>query len=309
MSDLADDSVTKITFSDEVGLPGEVDPRRLAELRRRLGEVRGRIAAAARAAGRDPAELTLLAVSKTRPAADVLALHALGVRDFAENREQEATPKVAAVTKALSGAAGSTIGPPDSPAAAGPAAARRDLPEGPVWHFVGQLQRNKARAVAGWAHWVHSVDRPRLVEALSRAATERDRVISVCIQVLLDPFVPEAGGQPAESLSDAGKAMAAGRSPGGRGGALPADVPALAELVARSEGLRLAGVMAVAPLGAPPRPAFALLRQVSERLCAEHPEATVISAGMSGDLEAAVAEGATHLRIGTALFGERPPVP
>ncbi|WP_018500049.1 YggS family pyridoxal phosphate enzyme [Parafrankia discariae] len=316
--------------------PGrETDPRRFAELRERLTIVRDRIGVAARDTGRDPAELTLIAVSKTRPAEDVLALVALGVRHFAENREQEAGPKAEAVRLALAGAAAG--GPEEhtmwsdgdrsresSPLADTSGAWRPSRvdhaptlgsatgPDVPVWHFVGQLQRNKARAVAGWAHCVQSVDRARLVEALSRAATARGRQISVCIQVSLDLAGPAAApGAPGarNALSTRENESPAGAADGARGGALPAEVPALAELVAGSEGLVLAGVMAVAPRGAPARPAFARLREVAERLRSEHPAATLVSAGMSGDLEDAVAEGATHLRIGTALFGERHGVP
>jgi len=239
----------------------------LPRLRANLRDVRERIAAAARVAGRDPAELTLVAVSKTWPASDVLALRALGVVHFAENREQEAGPKVTQVSSGLGAA-------PTDP---------------PVWHFVGQLQRNKANAVARWADWVQSVDRPELVASLSRAAVSQGRTITVCVQVSLD------------TLGGAGAA--------GRGGVAAADVGRLTDLVAEAAGLRLAGVMAVAPRGELPRPAFARLREVAEGLWHTHPEARVVSAGMSGDLEAAVAEGATHLRIGTALFGERRPVP
>ncbi|CAI7979478.1 PLP-binding domain-containing protein [Parafrankia soli] len=317
------------------GLEREVDPRRLAELRERLTVVRDRITVAARDAGRDPAELTLIAVSKTRPAEDVLALVALGVRHFAENREQEAGPKTEAVRLALAAAAAGgsdehTMWSDDdrfresSPLAdtsgawrpsrvdQGPTLGPAAGPDVPVWHFVGQLQRNKARAVAGWVHCVQSVDRARLVEALSRAATARGRQISVCIQVNLDITEPVgAPGAPAarNALSTRESEPTAGAVDGARGGALPADVPALAELVAGSEGLVLTGVMAVAPRGAPARPAFARLREVADRLRSEHPAATLVSAGMSGDLEDAVAEGATHLRIGTALFGERHGVP
>jgi pyridoxal phosphate enzyme (YggS family) len=231
--------------------------------------VRERIELAARAAGRAPAEITLIAVSKTWPAADIVALRELGQLEFAENREQEARLKVPEVA-ALTGAAGH--------AAAGP---------GVRWHFVGQLQRNKARAVVGWADWLHTVDRPHLVPVLARAALGTGRSVSVCVQVSLD--------DPAAAAS--------------RGGAPPAEVPALADAVAAAGGLRLAGVMAVAPRGQPARSAFARLRTVAESIRADHPGAAVISAGMSGDLDDAVAEGATHLRIGTALFGHRGAVP
>jgi pyridoxal phosphate enzyme (YggS family) len=246
---------------------------RREELRLNLADIRDRIAVAAAAAGRPAGEITLIAVSKTWPAADVVALHGLGVTDFAENREQEARPKVADVTDqaARAGWPGRVAGPP--------------VP--PRWHFVGQLQRNKVPAVARWAHWVHSVDRAPLVAALSRAAVAHGREIVVCLQVLLDQDGADAG----------------------RGGAPPAGVPALGDLVAGSQGLVLAGVMGVAPRDVPARPAFARLREVSEVLRRQHPDAWVISAGMSGDLAEAVAESATHLRIGTALFGQRRGVP
>ena len=151
------------------------------------------------------------------------------------------------------------------------------------WHFVGGLQSNKARSVATYADVVHSVDRPELVAALSTGAVRADRRLDVLLQVSLD-------GDPS------------------RGGALPADLPALAGAAAVAPGLRLAGVMAVAPLGADPAAAFVQLAEVHGRLLDEHPEATARSAGMSGDLEQAVAQGATHVRVGTALLGARPPV-
>jgi pyridoxal phosphate enzyme (YggS family) len=154
-------------------------------------------------------------------------------------------------------------------------------PEGVRTHFIGQLQSNKAGEVARWADVVHSVDRVKIVRALDRGAQASGRSITGLIQVDLD------GSDP------------------GRGGALPADVPALADAVAES-GLTLGGLMAVAPRGEDPGAAFARLAEVAERLRAEHPDATMLSAGMSGDLEQAVAHGATHLRVGTAILGSRP---
>lgn len=259
----------------------------LSRLRANLRDVQERIAAAARAAGRDPGELTLIAVSKTWPAADVVGLRGLGVTHFAENREQEAASKVAEVHSrlGLAGVGGDSGHPRDG------------VLDRPIWHYVGQLQRNKANAVARWADWVQCVDRPQLVASLSRAAAAADRELTVCLQVSLDT---SPNGHP--TVPDSTRSTS-------RGGAAPADIPSLADLVAAAGSLRLAGVMAVAPRGQPPQPAFARLREVAETLRRNHPEARVISAGMSGDLEAAVAEGATHLRIGTALFGERLPVP
>ena len=155
-------------------------------------------------------------------------------------------------------------------------------PSGVRTHFIGQLQSNKAGAVTRWADVVQSVDRPKLVGALARGAEDAGREVTALVQVDLDP----AGGT-------------------GRGGAAPADVPALADAIASST-LRLGGLMAVAPLGADPEPAFARLAALAEALRADHPEASWISAGMSGDLEAAVRHGATHLRVGTAILGDRP---
>ena len=151
-----------------------------------------------------------------------------------------------------------------------------------MWHFVGQVQTNKAASVAGCSDVVHSVDRPRLVSALDRAAAAAGRRLGALVQVDLS------------------------RCRGTRAAASPADVPALADAIAAADALDLLGVMAVAPLGADPDAAFARLAEVAESLRRTHPTATVMSAGMSDDLEAAVKHGATHLRVGTALLGSRP---
>ena len=232
------------------------DPGRREELALRLAEVRGRIAKACEAAGRDVSELTLIAVTKTRPASDVQLLSELGVNDIGENRDAEAAPKAAACAD---------LG-------------LNDL----TWHFIGQLQTNKSASVARYASVVHSVDRPRLISALGKAARRAGRVIECLVEVSLD-------GDPA------------------RGGALAEQVPALAEALAAEEGLVLGGVMAIAPLSMPPADAFARLLVSAAAVRGVRPGATVISAGMSGDLEAAVEAGATHLRIGTALLGDRGP--
>ena len=227
-------------------------PRR-DELAARLTAVRERISAACEAAGRKPEDVTLVAVTKTFPASDVRLLNGLGVTDFGENRDAEAAPKAAQCA---------------------------DLRLS--WHFIGQLQTNKAASVARYATFVHSVDRLRLVHALGAAARRADRAIECLIEVSLD-------ADPA------------------RGGALASDVPGLAEALTAEDGLILAGVMAIAPLGMPPVEAFAKLLDSAALVRAVRPTATVISAGMSGDLEAAIAAGATHVRIGTALLGDRRP--
>lgn len=218
-----------------------------------LAKVEAEIAEACRAVGRARRELTLIAVSKTYPASDVRLLAELGVTDVGENRDQEASAK-----------------------------ARECADLGLVWHFIGQLQTNKVRSVIGYADVVHSVDRPRLVAALSQEALRVGREITCLVQVALD-------GDPA------------------RGGVPPQDVPALAEAVAGSEGIRLGGVMAVAPLGEEPSRAFARLREIAQVVRDAHPGADAISAGMSGDMSQAIANGATHLRVGTALLGRRKP--
>lgn len=152
-----------------------------------------------------------------------------------------------------------------------------------VRHFIGHLQSNKAHTVAAWADVVESVDRERLVPALARGAGAA-RPLAVLLQVSLDP-----------------PGLAEGRS-----GADPADVPALARLVADDPHLSLRGVMGVAPRGEDPRPAFERLAEVSLAVREVDPAATWVSAGMSGDLEQAVAAGATHVRIGSAVLGNRP---
>jgi hypothetical protein len=154
--------------------------------------------------------------------------------------------------------------------------------DGVRWHFVGRLQRNKAGSVAAYASVVESCDRLRLVPALSAGAVRADRVVDVLVQVSLD-------GDP------------------DRGGAPEGEVPALADAVADAAGLRLAGVMAVAPLGEEPARAFGRLAELAERLRRDHPDARELSAGMSADLEQAVSCGSTSVRVGTALLGPRPP--
>jgi len=229
---------------------------RADDLAASLRAVEERIGQACAAVGRHRSEVALVAVTKTHPVEDVVALAALGLLDVGENRDQEAAPKAAA------------------------AAARGCT--GLRWHFVGALQSNKAASVASYAAVVHSVDRMSLVRALSKGAEAAERRLPVLLQVSLD-------GDPA------------------RGGAVAGEVPALAVAVEAAAGLTLSGVMAVAPVDADPQQAFAALAAVSARLRADHPQAVDISAGMSGDLEAAVAAGATIVRVGTALLGRRPP--
>ncbi|AXG77375.1 YggS family pyridoxal phosphate-dependent enzyme [Streptomyces paludis] len=233
---------------------------RRSELAANLAAVERRIADACAAAGRERSEVTLIVVTKTYPASDVWLLHELGVRQVAENRDQDAAPK---------------------------AASCKDLSL--IWHFVGQLQTNKVRSVASYADVVQSVDRIKLVSALSAAAVRAEREPVCLIQVALDAESGERGA---------------------RGGVAPDGVEELAAAVAGSPGLRLGGLMTVAPLAGAfagrPEAAFERLREISSRLRADHPAATMVSAGMSADLENAVAAGATHVRVGTAVLGVRP---
>ncbi|MFJ8646648.1 YggS family pyridoxal phosphate-dependent enzyme [Streptomyces sp. NPDC093546] len=233
---------------------------RKTQLAENLARVEERISAACAAAGRERDDVTLIVVTKTYPASDVRLLHELGVRHVAENRDQDAAPKAAAC-------------------------ADLDL----TWHFVGQLQTNKVRSVASYAHVVQSVDRLKLVGALSSAAERAGRELGCLVQVALDA---EAGER------------------GDRGGVAPDGIGELADAVAAAPGLRLDGLMTVAPLAGPyagrERAAFDRLMEFSSRLRAAHPTANMVSAGMSADLEHAVAAGATHVRIGTAVLGDRP---
>jgi pyridoxal phosphate enzyme (YggS family) len=221
--------------------------------------VRARIGQAAVAAGRDAGEVTLVVVTKTWPASDVLHLAALGIGDVGENRDQEAAPKAAEV-----------------------AAAGIDV----RWHFVGQLQRNKAPSVVRYASMVHSVDSVRLAVALDRAAAHAGRRLDALVQVSLDRD-PHRGGAIEHGEGDA-------------------NLDAVLAAVADAPALSLRGLMAVAPLDGDPDIAFAELARLRRDVVRRYPEASILSAGMSGDLEQAVRHGATHVRIGTLVLGKRP---
>lgn len=233
-----------------------------------LTTIEERVRAACSNAGRNRADVTLVVVTKYHPVSDIDLLVSLGVADVGENREQEATTKMADLRA-------------------------RWTVEDLRLHFIGQVQTNKVRRVAAIADAVHSVDRPRLVTALdqavghARAERRRTSELSVAIQVDLQPV------------------LAVSSTPG-RGGAHPDEVMSLADQVASTGHLRLAGLMCVAPLGVEPDRAFEHAAALSARLQASYPEARWLSAGMSHDLEAAIQHGATHLRVGTAILGPRP---
>jgi pyridoxal phosphate enzyme (YggS family) len=231
---------------------GEAGDRR-GEIAARLSAVRARIAAACHAAGRASDEVTLIAVTKTYPVSDIQLLWELGAGDIGENRDQEAAPKAAECA---------SLGLPVT------------------WHFVGQLQTNKAASVVEYATVIHSVDRLRLVSALGSRARRAGRVVTCLVQVSLDDD-PE------------------------RGGAFGPQVAAVADAIAHQGGLVLGGVMAVAPLDMGAPAAFRKLRRVADAVRSAHPDAVMISAGMSADLEQAIEAGATHVRVGTALLGGR----
>jgi pyridoxal phosphate enzyme (YggS family) len=217
-----------------------------------LAETEQRIAAACAAAGRERDDLTLVVVTKTHPASDVELLAGLGVTDVGENRHPEAGDKADAVSATLR------------------------------WHFLGGLQTNKAGAVARYADLVHSVDRVKLVNSLSRGAEAAGRELTCLVQVDFASTDP------------------------GRAGVVPAGIGQLADAIVAAPGLVLGGLMTVAPLGDDPAPHFEHLACLSADLRHDHPDASIISAGMSGDFETAISAGATHLRIGRSILGERP---
>lgn len=216
-----------------------------------LSALSARIDSAARAVGRDPASIQLLAVSKTKPASAIREIHAAGVRDVGENYLQEALAKQVELV---------------------------DLPL--IWHFIGPIQSNKTKAIAEHFDWVHSVDRLKIAQRLSEQRPAGLPPLNICLQV-------NVSGEDSKS------------------GCAPADLPALANAVAALPNLRLRGLMAI------PEPtddraeqeaAFASLRQLQQGL---NLGLDTLSMGMSHDLEAAIAQGATWVRIGTALFGAR----
>ena len=215
----------------------------------RLSAVRRAVAAAASCAGRDPGGVRLLAVSKMRSAAEVCAAFHAGQREFGENYLQEALPKMA------------------------------EVPAEAVWHYVGAIQSNKARAIARHFQWVHTIDRLRVADRLEAAA---ERPLNVCVQV-------NVSGEPQKA------------------GVVPADAPALIEALAGRARLRLRGLMAIPDPAADARASFRALRALFEanaRRAGEHWD--TLSMGMSADFAIAIEEGATIVRIGTAIFGPRP---
>ena len=219
---------------------------RSQELSANLDSIRARIGAAVQGSGRSPDEVTLIVVTKTFPASDVQILYDLGVRDFGENRDQEASVK------------------------------SLELPDDCRWHFQGQIQGNKLKSIAEWADVLHSIDDISHARKLNSLVAEKD----VFVQVSLDNLP-------------------------NRGGVLPNLLPDFLEEISALANLNLRGLMAVAPLGEEPARAFSRLKELSDQVVRVHPKAHEISAGMSNDFEAAIAQGATHIRIGSQILGVR----
>jgi hypothetical protein len=219
---------------------------RREELSENLNAIKSRISVAAQNAGRSAEEITLIVVTKTFPTSDAQILYELGVRDFGENRDQEASAK------------------------------STELPDDCRWHFQGQIQSNKLKSIANWADVLHSIDAIAHASKLNSLVTSKD----IFILVSLD-------NQP------------------NRGGVLPDLIPEFLEEISAFPNLKIRGLMAVAPLDVEPVIAFQRLKALSDRVVKVQPKAHEISAGMSNDLEAAISEGATHIRIGSQILGVR----
>jgi len=217
-----------------------------------LESVKEKISAAAQAAGRSPSEITLIAVTKTFPVSDLEILHELGVRNFGENRDQEAAPKVSA------------------------------LPADITWHFQGGIQSNKLKSISNWASVIHSVDKFKYAQMISQFSVGKTK--EIFIQVSLDTL------------------------PQSREGVDPADLMQLAEQIMSLPNLEVKGLMAVAPLDQPTEQAFVRLQQIQQKFIQLYPAASSLSSGMSGDYELAISLGATHVRIGSSILGNRSPI-
>jgi pyridoxal phosphate enzyme (YggS family) len=215
-------------------------------------QVKEKISVAAKGCGRDLDQLTLIAVTKTFPTTDLEMLYSLGIREFGENRDQEASVKAA------------------------------QLPSDINWHFQGGIQSNKLKSICSWASVIHSVDQYRYAQKISEYSV--NKTMKIFIQVSLDKPVESRGGVDPEKLND------------------------LAGQISLLPNISIMGVMAVAPVDQPAEPAFAQLQQIHQSFIAYYKDAKYLSAGMSGDYEMAISYGATHLRIGSSILGNRPPI-
>jgi pyridoxal phosphate enzyme (YggS family) len=241
---------------------------RRIEISQNLATVEREITVAVEKSNRDRSEITLIAVTKNFPVSDVVHLYDLGLRNFGENRDQEARAKVEEFKKYV----GDSEESEES----------EDQANQVKWHFQGQLQRNKLRSIATWADFIHSLDQERYLLPLQQLSIELKKPISLLLQLSLDlPIRPDRGGVPPEELIGLG------------------------EKVKDQPGLVLKGLMAVAPLDVAPDLAFGALRTISGTFLKAFPDATWVSAGMSGDFAEAIASGATHIRIGSSILGSR----
>lgn len=221
----------------------------------KLNSVQQQIDAAAAAAGRPASEITLLAVSKTRPANELRDAYAAGQRHFGENYLQESLEKIEALSEL------------------------NDI----TWHFIGPIQSNKTRPIAEHFHWVHSVDRIKIARRLSEQRPDNLAPLNICLQINIDGEESKAG-------------------------CLPDDAQALADEIATLPNITLRGLMAIPQATSDPEQqanAFRRMQQLLTDLQPSHPDLDTLSMGMSGDMEAAIAQGATIVRIGTAIFGPR----
>jgi pyridoxal phosphate enzyme (YggS family) len=243
------------------------DQERIAE---NLSRVQERIIAAARRSGRRPDQVTLVAVTKTHPAYVVSAAYQAGLRDFGENRVEEASDKIHAVHRELASS------------------------KPPRWHMVGHLQRRKARLAVALFDVIHSVDSLRLAERLDRMAEDAQKALPVLLEINVSGEASKYGFELSDQAGDERRETFLGT------------VQRILEL----SHLRLRGLMTMAPMVSDPeqvRPVFVALRRLRDDLNQRFPEAdcTELSMGMTDDFEVAVEEGATLVRIGRAIFGER----
>ena len=226
--------------------------RRVDEISANLEKVNEQIKLAAASANRLSEDITLVAVTKTFPVSDIEILYSLGIRDFGENRDQEASEKVGL------------------------------LPKDVRWHFQGQIQSNKLKSITSWASYIHSVDQLRYAQMISDYSAGNEKPIFM--QVSLD------------------------KPPQSRSGVNPSELLELAGAISELPGIRLQGLMAVAPVNSPAEQAFAELEDIRSDFLSTFPDAKSLSIGMSGDYQIAIKYGATHIRIGSSILGIRSPI-
>ena len=225
---------------------------RVDEISANLEKVKEQIKLAAASANRLSEDITLVAVTKTFPVSDIEILYSLGIRDFGENRDQEASAKVGL------------------------------LPKDVRWHFQGQIQSNKLKSITSWASFIHSVDQLRYAQMISDYSAGNEKPIFM--QVSLD------------------------KPPQSRSGVNPSELLELAGAISALPGIRLQGLMAVAPVNSPAEQAFAELEDIRSDFLSTFPDAKSLSIGMSGDYQIAIKYGATHIRIGSSILGIRSPI-